>query len=55
MFGRRPALALIVVDDENPVRRPTEFDGPMDERVLAVGGFLVLDNLPGPWIGRRKR
>lgn len=46
-FGRGPALALIVVDDENSVRRPTELDGPIDEPVLAVGGFLVLGDLLG--------
>ena len=46
-FGRGPALALIVVDDENAVRRPTELDGPIDEPVLAVGGFLVLGDLLG--------
>jgi len=46
-LGGGPALALILVDDENAVRRPTEFDGPIDERVLAVGGFPVLGNLLG--------
>ena len=46
-LGRGPALALIVVDDEDAVGRPTEFDGPMDERVLAVGGFPVLGDLLG--------
>src|SRR4051794_14848626 len=46
-FGRGPALALIVVDDEDSVRRPTELDGPIDEPVLAVGGFLVLGDLLG--------
>ena len=46
-FGRGPALALIVVDDENSVRRPTELDGPIDEPVLAVGRFLVFGNLLG--------
>ena len=44
-LGRGPALALILVDDENAVRRPTEFDGPVDESVLAVGGFPVLGDL----------
>src|SRR3954453_11229940 len=46
-FGRGAAPALIVVDDEDPVRRPTELDGPIDEPVLAVGGFLVLGDLLG--------
>ena len=46
-LGRGPALALILVDDENAVRRPTEFDGPIDEGVLAVGGFPVLGDLLG--------
>ena len=46
-FGRGPALALIIVDDEDPVRRPTQFDRPIGERVLAVGGFLVLGDLLG--------
>ena len=46
-LGRGPALALILVDDENAVWRPTEFDGPIDEGVLAVGGFPVLGDLMG--------
>src|SRR4029079_8566920 len=46
-FGRGPALALIVVDDEDSVRRPTELHGPIDEPVLASGGFLFLGDLLG--------
>ena len=46
-LGRGPALALILVDDENAIGRPTEFDGPVDEGVLAVGGFPVLGDLLG--------
>jgi len=30
---------------EDAVGRPTEFDGPMDQRVLALGGFPVLGDL----------
>jgi hypothetical protein len=45
VLGRGPALALILVDDENAVRGPTEFDGPVDERILAVGGLPVLGDL----------
>jgi hypothetical protein len=44
-LGRGPALALILVDDEDAVGRPAEFDGPMDQRVLVLGGFPVLGNL----------
>ena len=46
-LGRGPALALILVDDEDAVRGPAEFDGPVDEGVLAVGGFPVLGDLLG--------
>jgi hypothetical protein len=31
--------------DENWVRGPTELDGPVDQSVLAVGGFPVLGDL----------
>ena len=47
VLGRGPALALILVDDENAFGRPTEFDGPVDQSVLAVGGFPVLGDLLG--------
>ncbi len=46
-LGRGPALALVLVDDENAVGRPTEFDGPVGEGVLAVGGLPVLGDLLG--------
>jgi hypothetical protein len=36
---------LILVDDENAIGGPTKFDGPVDEGVLAVGGFAVLGDL----------
>src|SRR5262249_18338393 len=45
VFGRGPALALILIDDENAVRGPTEFDGPVDESVLTAGGCPVLGDL----------
>src|SRR3954471_14714327 len=44
-LGRGPTLALIVVDDEDAVRWPAEFDGPVSQRVLAVGGVAVLGDL----------
>ena len=46
-LGRGPALALVVVDDEDAVRRPAEFDGPLGEGVLAVGRLAVLGDLLG--------
>ena len=45
VLGGGPALALILIDDEDAVRRPTQLDGPVDQRVLAVGGFAVLGDL----------
>ena len=46
-LGRGPTFPLIVVDDEDAVRRPAEFHGPLDEGVLAVGGLAVLGDLLG--------
>jgi hypothetical protein len=45
VVGRGPALALILINDENAIRGPTEFDGPVHQRVLAVGGFAILGDL----------
>ena len=42
VVGRGSALALILVDDENAYRRPTEFDGPMDESILTIGRFAAI-------------
>jgi hypothetical protein len=44
-LGRGPTLALIVVDDEDAVRWPAEFNGSPGEGVLAVRGLAVLGNL----------
>ena len=41
VVGRGPALALILVNDENAFRRPTEFDGPIDESILAIGRLPI--------------
>ena len=46
-LGCGPALALIVVDDEDAVGRPAEFGGPVGEGVLTVGRFPVLGHLLG--------
>jgi len=46
-LGRGPTLALIVVDDEDAVRRPTKIHSPLGEGVLAVGGLAVLGDLLG--------
>ena len=45
VIGRGCALTLILVDDENPFARPAEFNGPVDQSVLAVGGLPVLGDL----------
>jgi hypothetical protein len=45
ILGRGPALARILVNDENAYRRPTEFDGPIDESIMAVGGVSIPGNL----------
>jgi hypothetical protein len=45
VIGRGCALTLILVDDENAFARPAEFNGPVDQSVLAVGGLPVLGDL----------
>src|SRR4051812_10815992 len=45
VLGGGPALALILVDDENAFGWPTELDSPIYEGVLTVGGFPVLGDL----------
>ena len=45
VVGRSPALALILVNDENAFGGPTEFDGPVDQSILAVGGLAILGDL----------
>src|SRR5437588_671370 len=44
-LGRGAAQPLILIDDLNLVGCPAERDGPVDERVLPVCGFPILDDL----------
>jgi hypothetical protein len=43
--GRAPRAALILVDDLDGGERPAERDGPLPERVLALGALLMLADL----------
>lgn len=44
-LGRRGALSLIVVQDEDARGRPAELDGTLFESVLAIGLFSVINYL----------
>ena len=44
VVGRGPTLALILVNDRC-IRRTNRVDGPMDQRVLAVGRLAILGDL----------
>jgi hypothetical protein len=44
---RLTALALILVDDQDPLGRPAQADGVVGQRVLAVGRLAVVADLLG--------
>ena len=46
-LDRSTALGLIVVDDNDAVRGPTEFNSSINKGVLAEGGLAVLGDLLG--------
>ena len=39
-------LAKVVVDDMNPLSRPAEQHGPLDQPILQLGAFLMMPYLP---------
>jgi hypothetical protein len=43
--GRTATLAEIVVDHQDAIRPPAQGDGPVDELVLPVGRFTILEDL----------
>src|SRR5215469_15840810 len=45
ILARRPGLAKIIIDDLNPLTRPTERDGAFDQPILQLGALLVMTHL----------
>lgn len=44
-LGRGAAEALVLIDDDDALGRPAQRDGPLDQPVLTISGFLVFKDL----------